>query len=127
VERPSVVRSADLSLPPVSTPGLERMEAYSDEHVWVGLARTEPAYWSTWHVHPGHDTFAFAITGRLRIEFGPGGSETAEAGPGDFLRLPKGLVHREGNPGSERSELVVLRVGEGPPVVNVDGPDPLAR
>jgi uncharacterized RmlC-like cupin family protein len=45
-----------------------------------------------------------------------------EAGPGDFLHVPKGAIHREGNPGDEESRLVVVRAGHGPAVVNVDGP-----
>jgi uncharacterized RmlC-like cupin family protein len=53
---------------------------------------------------------------------GPGGSAVVEAGPGDFLYVPKGAIHREGNPGDEESRLVVVRAGHGPAVVNVDGP-----
>ena len=40
------------------------------------------------------------------------------------MLIPKGLVHREGNPGGESSYLVVVRVGTGEPVFNVDGPEP---
>ncbi len=49
-------------------------------------------------------------------------AEVAEAGPGDFLHVPRGAIHREGNPGDEESRLVVVRAGHGPAVVNVDAP-----
>jgi hypothetical protein len=53
---------------------------------------------------------------------GPGGVHVVEAGPGDFLHVPKGVVHCDGSPGDEESRLVVVRAGRGPAVVNVDGP-----
>jgi uncharacterized RmlC-like cupin family protein len=56
------------------------------------------------------------------MEFGPEGSHTVQAGPGDFIHVPKGAVHREGNPGDQESQIVVVRSGYGPAVVNVDGP-----
>jgi uncharacterized RmlC-like cupin family protein len=57
------------------------------------------------------------------VEFGPGGSETLEAGPGDFFVVPPHTVHRESNPGAAQHLLVVARVGSGPTVFEVDGPD----
>jgi uncharacterized RmlC-like cupin family protein len=47
-----------------------------------------------------------------------------EAGPGDFLHVPKGAIHREGNPADEESHIIVVRAGRGPSVINVDGPAP---
>ena len=64
----------------------------------------------------------FQTQGRLRLEFGPGGTQSVEGGPGDFVLIPKGVVHREGNPGTEANEAIVFRVGEGELLVNVDGP-----
>jgi mannose-6-phosphate isomerase-like protein (cupin superfamily) len=61
----------------------------------------------------------FQTEGRLRLEFGAGGTESVEGGPGDFVLIPKGLVHREGNPGTEPNEAIVFRVGEGEVLVNV--------
>ena len=98
------------------------IEAFADDHVWAGRSRTEGGTWSGWHVHQGHDTYVFQTEGRLRLEFGPGGAESVECGPGDFVRIPKGVVHREGNPGTEPNEAIVVRVGEGELLVNVDGP-----
>ena len=77
---------------------------------------------SGWHHHGDYDTSIYVVRGSVRMESGPGGSQVVDAGPGDFLYVPKGAIHREGNPGSEESHLVVVRAGRGPTVVNVDGP-----
>jgi uncharacterized RmlC-like cupin family protein len=64
----------------------------------------------------------YVSSGRFRMESGPHGEHVVEAGPGDFLRVPPGAVHRESNPGQAPSEVVVFRSGQGEVVVNVDGP-----
>jgi uncharacterized RmlC-like cupin family protein len=56
------------------------------------------------------------------MEFGPGGSSTVEAGPGDFVYVPKGAVHRESNPSAEPADIVVVRAGWGESTINLDGP-----
>ena len=53
---------------------------------------------------------------------GVGTTRGKHCGAGDFLHVPKGAIHREGNPGDEESRLVVVGAGHGPAVVNVDGP-----
>jgi uncharacterized RmlC-like cupin family protein len=122
MERPALIGSDAFHRPAAETPGVDRREAFADDHIWAGRSRTEAGVWSGWHVHPGHDTYVFQTEGRLRLEFGPGGTESVEGGPGDFVRIPKGVVHREGNPGTEPNEAIVFRVGEGEVLVNVDGP-----
>jgi uncharacterized RmlC-like cupin family protein len=77
---------------------------------------------SGWHHHGDHDTSVFVVDGTVRMEFGPDGSRVVDAGPGDFLHVPRHAVHREGNPGSTVAHAVVTRSGTGPPTVNVDGP-----
>ena len=111
-------------LPGEPTPGIAREQAVAVEGMWSGFARTEAGTTSGWHHHGDHDTSIYVASGSLRMESGPGGSEVVEAGPGDFLFVPKGAVHREGNPGQTESHLVVTRAGTGPPVVNVEGPAP---
>jgi uncharacterized RmlC-like cupin family protein len=110
------------ALPP--TPGMYREEAIAVDGLWAGLATTDAGMTSGWHHHGGYDTSIYVLSGSLRMESGPGGTETIEARSGDFLFVPKGAVHRESNPGDAESQLVVVRAGTGPPVVNVEGPAP---
>lgn len=104
------------------TPGKVREEAIAVEGLWSGLVRTEPGVASGWHHHGDHDTSVYVIQGSVRIEFGPGGSRSADAGPGDFVHIPRHLVHREVNVGSTPSQEIITRSGTGPVTVNVDGP-----
>lgn len=78
---------------------------------------------SGWHHHDAWDTYAYVVSGKLRLEFGPNGSKAAEAGPGDFLHVPAHIVHREGNPSAQVADVIVFRVGSGEIVVNVGGPE----
>ena len=106
------------------TPGMTREQAIAIDGMWAGLVRTEAQMTTGWHHHADYDTSIYVVDGRLRMEFGPGGSEVVEAGPGDFLHVPKGAIHREGNPADEESHIIVVRAGRGPAVINVDGPAP---
>jgi uncharacterized RmlC-like cupin family protein len=105
------------------TPGIVREEAFATEQLWSGLVRTGPGAASGWHHHGDHDTAVYVLKGVIKVESGPGGSEVTEAGRGDFLLIPKGLVHRESNPSQEEATAAVVRAGRGKPVFNVDGPE----
>ncbi len=104
------------------TPGMTREQAISIEGMWAGLVTTEAGMTSGWHHHGNHDTSIYVIDGALRMESGSNGEAVVIAGPGDFLHVPKGAVHRESNPGDTQSRIVVVRAGDGPPVINVEGP-----
>jgi uncharacterized RmlC-like cupin family protein len=104
------------------TPGMTREQATATDGLWAGLVRTEAGMVSGWHHHGGYETSIYVLTGTLRMESGSNGASIVEAGPGDFLFVPRGAVHREANPGDSESQIVVVRSGQGPPVFNVDGP-----
>ena len=123
VDRPTLVTKGQLRGVETATPGVTRFEAFADEHVWVGRVENTPHQASDWHVHPGHDTYAHCTRGRFFVEFGRGGSERIEIAPGDFALIPKGVVHREGNAGADENDGIVVRVGQGPVTVNLDGPE----
>lgn len=108
--------------PADATSGMVREQALAGDGVWAGLVRTAPKRPSGWHHHGDHDTYVYVESGRVEIEFGPEGKDVVQAGPGDFIHVPRGLVHREANPADDEGVAIVLRFGEGPPVVNVDGP-----
>jgi uncharacterized RmlC-like cupin family protein len=106
------------------TPGMTREQAIAVDGLWAGLVRTEANMITGWHHHADYDTSIYVVDGALLMESGPGGANVVEAGPGDFLYVPRGAIHREGNPSGEESRVVVVRAGHGPAVVNVEGPAP---
>ncbi|MGH9178439.1 MAG: cupin domain-containing protein [Acidimicrobiales bacterium] len=103
-------------------PGMARERAVATDGMWAGLVRTEAQTASGWHHHGDYDTCAYVVSGQLRMESGPGGADVVVAEPGDFLFVPKGAIHREGNPTDGDGEVVVVRVGTGQVVFEVDGP-----
>lgn len=105
------------------TPGMVREQAVATAGMWSGLVRTEAGMTSGWHHHGDYETAIYVLSGKLRMESGPAGSEVVEAGQGDFVYVPKHKIHRESNPTEEESRLVVVRAGTGEPVFNVEGPE----
>jgi|SRR5512133_1913984 uncharacterized RmlC-like cupin family protein len=105
------------------TPGMRRQVAFEVDGLWAGLVHTEPGAVSGWHHHGAHETSLYVVAGRMRLDFGSGGVESVLAGPGDFLHVPAGVVHREANPGADVCTAVIARAGTGAPTVNVEGPD----
>jgi len=104
------------------TPGMDRQQAFAGDGVWAGFVRTEAGMASGWHHHGEHESVIYVLTGSLKMESGPGGANVVEARPGDFLRVPKGVVHRESNPSAEPGDLIVVRAGRGESTFNVNGP-----
>jgi uncharacterized RmlC-like cupin family protein len=104
------------------TSGMRREEAVATDSTWGGLVHTDPDMVSGWHHHGEYESVIYVMSGHLRMESGPGGTNVIVAGPGDFLFVPRGSVHRESNPSDVEASAVVVRSGSGEPVVNVEGP-----
>jgi quercetin dioxygenase-like cupin family protein len=121
-EKPRVVRAADRVEPEQQTPGMLRQEAFSTEDLWIGVVRAEPEQVSGWHHHGEWNTYAYVLSGTLRLESGRGGAELEEVRAGDFIFIPRNGIHREGS-GGPGFEAVTVRVGNGPTLFNVDGPE----
>ena len=117
----SMVAAGDLS-DADPTPGMSRQVAMHRAGMWAGTVDTAPHATSGWHHHGDHETTLYVVSGRMRLESGPGGEHVVEAGPGDFLRVPAGAIHRESNPSDETARAVIVRCGSGDPTYNVDGP-----
>ncbi|GAC1305362.1 MAG: hypothetical protein NVSMB16_00870 [Acidimicrobiales bacterium] len=107
------------------TPGMDRHAAIVLPDLWSGLVHTHAGMTSGWHHHGAYDTIAYVVAGAFRLESGPGGTEVTDSRAGDFVHIPAGLVHREGNPTDDDATVVLVRRGSGPVVVNVAGPDPV--
>jgi uncharacterized RmlC-like cupin family protein len=105
------------------TPGVRRLRAIDAPGLWSGVAQTDPGATSGWHHHGEHETSLYVVSGALRLEFGPGGQEVAEAGPGQFVHVPAHTIHRESNPTGELAIVVIARAGNGAVTVNLDGPE----
>lgn len=100
-----------------------RQEMFGDGHVWVGMVTTEPGGASPWHHHGGHDSYVYLLEGEATVEYGTGGSHRLHAtADGSLHIVPAGVPHREINTGATPNRMLVVRVGEGPPVVPLDGP-----
>jgi uncharacterized RmlC-like cupin family protein len=120
-----VIRAGSYELPAITTPGMDRRQAFADDSAWAGTVSTTAGVLTGWHVRAGHDTYVYVMSGSARVEYGPGGTLGEDAGPGDFILIPRGLIHREGTSvGSNGVDAVLVRVGQGELVTNVDGPDP---
>lgn len=120
---PIVVRAGDAT-PAAGTAGMERRELFSHEGRWAGWIRTDAGVAGGWHHHGDHDSYIYVLRGSLTIDFGPAGGESVRADAGDFIFNPANLVHRETTGPEGDAEAFIVRVGSGPQLVNVDGPDP---
>ena len=104
------------------TPGVLREIAFDTGRATLMRARAEAGAATGWHHHGDRDVLGHVVRGRARFEFGPGGREILEVEEGSFFHVPAGLVHREINPLDEPQEIILAVVGEGPLVVNLEGP-----
>ena len=105
-----------------ATPGVLREVAFDTGRATLMRARAEAGAASGWHHHGDRDVLGHVVRGRARFEFGPGGRESTEVEEGGFFHVPAGLIHRDVNPLDEPQEIILAVVGEGPLVVNLDGP-----
>lgn len=122
--RPRSIRATERTVAPgPATPGMIREQAFVSDDRWVGIVRTEPGVRSGWHHHGETDSYFYVLRGTMELEFGPGGQERLTVSAGDYVHMPRGLVHREGTTADEAAEVVLVRIGSGAPVVNVDGPE----
>ncbi|HEV2235593.1 MAG TPA: cupin domain-containing protein [Ktedonobacterales bacterium] len=102
---------------------IEPDEQASGPQLWMGLVTTPAGGVSGWHHHGDCVSGIYIVSGRARFSWGPGGSESAEVGPGDFLAVAPGAIHMEQALGDEPLVLVVARGAAGTLVVNTDGPE----
>ena len=116
-----VVTPADRT-PGPATPGMDRQEAITTDGTWAGFVRTEVGMVSGWHHHGEYESVIYVLSGALKMEFGPNGTSTVEARPGDFVYVPKGAVHRESNPSMVPADVIVVRAGSGESTFNVGEP-----
>ena len=89
MDRPEVITKQQLQNPPAEqSGGMQRGQAFAHDEVWAGFAVFPGGASTGWHHHGDYATYAYITGGRLRVEFGPEGSELAEVGEGDFIYTP---------------------------------------
>jgi hypothetical protein len=122
--RPQAIGPAQRTVPAgPATAGMVREQAFAADDRWVGGVRTET--WgpervaSPWR----HRHVLLRAQRHLAFEFGTGGHERMRVRAGDYVYMPHGLVHREGTTWDGPAEVALVRIGSGPPVVNVEGPE----
>ena len=107
-----------------STPGIARELAFETDRAMHVRARVAGRAATGWHHHGDREVLGYVVAGRARFDFGPGGSDSTEVEEGGYFHIPVGVVHRDVNPIDEPQELVLAFVGDGPLVVNLEGPEP---
>jgi len=124
MSRIEVVCEAELH-PSDSTEGIRRQKAFDSKGIVVARSQVPCGVASGWHHHGERHLYGYLVAGRLRLEYGPGGTLVADVRRGDFFHIPLRLVHRDVNP-SRDEEIIVVNVlaGEGATVINVSGQDP---
>jgi uncharacterized RmlC-like cupin family protein len=124
-----VVRAGDLSPQTSQTPGMRRLAAVDADsagsrNLWVGLVTLEPGARSSAHHHGDCESVVCMTAGRIRFRHGDRLEESIDAGPGDFIYVPPGLVHQEINLSDrEPVESIVVRDSQENVVVNVGVPE----
>ena len=123
MDRPQIVTKSELEQPPAEqTAGLQRGEAFAHEGVWAGFAAFPGGASTGWHHHGDYATYTYITEGAMTVEYGAHGTEVAHVAAGDFVHIPAHLVHRESVPDEGGAGVIVRVGGEGPTVINVDGP-----
>src|SRR5262245_50903275 len=118
------VVKADQLIDGPNTLGQNRKKALEAGPLWIGqchvTALDSP---SQWHHHQEFDSVMYMLSGRIRVDYGEGGSKSCEIGKGDYAYFPRLAIHRcQVIEGGDDVHYVFVRLGEGETVVNVDGP-----
>jgi uncharacterized RmlC-like cupin family protein len=121
-----VVRPHERDSSTAQTPGMQRAAGVAASTVgarkiWVGYVTMAPGMKSGAHHHGPVESSIYVISGRARFRFGDRLEREVEAGPGDFVYVPPGLVHQELNAdNSVPIEMIVARDGQENIVVPID-------
>ena len=119
-----IIRAGELKPGPI-TPGQIRSKALAVGDLWVGechvTALDQP---SQWHHHKDFDSVMYMLSGRIRVDHGPGGVKSFELGAGDYAYFPRRVIHRaQILQGGDDVRYVFVRIGQGETLENVDGPE----
>ena len=118
-----IIRAKEREEGPI-TPGQNRRKALEVGDLWVGechvTALDQP---SQWHHLNDFDSVMYMLSGRIRVDHGPGGTQSFELGAGDYAYFPRRVIHRAQILEGDDVRYVFVRVGQGETLENVDGPE----
>jgi uncharacterized RmlC-like cupin family protein len=120
-----VVTPEEFDYSTAQTPGSKRLAAIargstSTSQMWGGLFFVEPKSQTAIHHHGAQETIVYVLEGKASVRWGARGEFESIAKPGDFIRVPPFLPHRETNPsGSVTFSWVVVRSTPEPIIVNL--------
>lgn len=72
------------------------------------LASLPPGAKAKAHLHAGHESAAYVLSGELTLWFGPQLADKIVGGPGDFLFIPPGVPHVPCNASETEPAVAVL-------------------
>jgi quercetin dioxygenase-like cupin family protein len=93
---------------PLKEGGVGKATLFQSERLLLGLNTLAPGAEQAVHTHEGQDKFYHVLEGRGVFTVG---SDRREAGPGEVVWAPSGVVHGVRNGGGER---LILLVGIAP-------------
>lgn len=105
-----VVRAHEMSTDTTQTMNASRRAGVSplntdSTKIWFGKVTTGPGEVSDPHHHGGAETAGYVLKGKAFILYGENYSERVDLEAGDFIFVPPGIPHIEGN-ASDTEELV---------------------
>jgi uncharacterized RmlC-like cupin family protein len=124
-----IVHAGELDPNTAQTPGMRRAAAITAaragaERLWAGTVVIDADAKTGAHHHGHVESVIYVITGHARMRWGDRLECTADAGPGDFIYVPRYLPHQEINASpSTPLSCVVARGDQEAVVVNLDLPD----
>jgi uncharacterized RmlC-like cupin family protein len=68
-----------------------------------------PGARATAHLHEGHESAIYVISGQAEFWWGPSLENHEVVGPGEFVHIPAGMPHLPANLGDEPVEAVLAR------------------
>ena len=121
-----IIPSAQLDLNTAQTPGMTRAAAITHARtgatkLWAGTVTIHPDAKTGPHHHGELESVIYVVSGNARMRWGESLEYVAEAGPGDFIFVPRFVPHQEinANP-AEPLVCVLVRSGQEPIVINLD-------
>ncbi|KHD75325.1 cupin domain-containing protein [Actinoplanes utahensis] len=87
--------------------GISRTTAGSTQ-LCLHVMELPPATAAKPHLHAGHESAAFIVSGEVDVHHGPGLIHLDRAGPGDFVFIPAGVPHVPVNRSPDTPAIIVL-------------------